>query len=155
MSGCNEPQIGVPMHLNIPSFVKKPIKKVAASGTMCLIIDNDNQVWVWGYGLLGKGPKCEESIEPTQIPNTLFGSYKEIEHTLTKHAVSVHCGLHCSAVVLNDGNLYMWGKNQYGNLGIGERLEKVYMPLRVNVPARVKTLDCGPDQTFAICKTNL
>lgn len=155
MSGTDEPQIGVSRHLKMPSYVKTPILDVAASGTKCILIDAEHNVWVWGYGLLGKGPKCEESSVPTQISNTLFGAYKEIESTLSKRAVSVHCGLYSSAVLLNDGNLFMWGRNKYGNIGIGEKMEAVHMPLRINLPGRVKTLDCGPDQTFAICKINL
>ena len=154
MSGSTEPQIGVPMHLKMPAYVKTPILKVAASGTHCLILDGDNNVWVWGFGLLGKGPKHSESALPTQIPNTLFGVYPEIEHSANKRAISVQCGLNCSAVSFDDGSLYMWGRNKYGNLGTGESAD-AYMPLRVNLAANIKALDCGPDQTFAICNTNI
>ena len=112
MSGSSEPQIGVPMHLKIPSYVKKPIKSIAASGTHCLIIDGDDNVWVWGFGLLGKGPNCEELKLPSQIPNTLFGLYPEIEHSFKKKPISVNCGLNCSAVLFSDGGLYMWGRNK-------------------------------------------
>ncbi|CAF0712896.1 unnamed protein product [Brachionus calyciflorus] len=155
MAGTNEPQIGVSLHLQIPSYIRRPIMDISAGGTHCMLLDADQNVWVWGYGLLGKGPKCEESTEPTQIPNTLFGAYKEIESTLNKRAISVHSGLYSSAVILNDGNLFMWGRNKYGNLGIGEKMDGVHMPIRVNIPARAKKIDCGPDQTFAICKTNI
>ena len=31
------------------------------------------QVWVWGYGILGKGPRLETAAVPTMIPGTLFG----------------------------------------------------------------------------------
>lgn len=154
MCGTNEPQIGVSRHLKIPSYVKAPILKVAASGTHCLIIDSDHNVWTWGYGLLGKGPKCDELAEPSIIPKTLFGCYPEIEHSMNRKASSVHCGLNSSAVLYDDGMLYMWGHNKYGNLGIGEKID-TYFPLRVNLPARVKKIDCGPDQTFAICNTNI
>ena len=154
MSGSNEPQIGVPMHLKIPSYVKRPIAQVATSGTHCLIIDADKKVWVWGFGLLGKGPKHEEVVEPSEIPSTLFGRYPEIEHSLEKFPISVHCGLNSSAVVMNDGGLYIWGKNTYGNLGIGETSDASF-PLRVNIPASTKKIDLGPDHTLAICKTYL
>jgi alpha-tubulin suppressor-like RCC1 family protein len=154
MCGTNEPQIGLPMHLKLPSYVKKPVLDVAASGTSCVIIDSERNVFIWGYGMLGKGPVCQESAQPELIPNTLFGVYKEIEHTLTKQAQAVYAGLFSTAVVLNDGSLYMWGKNRYGNLGTGDKLD-AFIPLRVNIPAQVKSMDCGPDQTFAICKTNV
>jgi RCC1-like G exchanging factor-like protein len=154
MSGSNEPQIGVPMHLKIPNFVKMPIKSIAASGTHCLILDGDYNVWVWGFGLLGKGPKCEELKLPSQIPNTIFGLYPEIEHSLKKRPVIVNCGLNCSAVSFDDGSLYMWGKNKYGNLGNGDKVDS-FMPIRVNLASSIRHFDCGPDQTFAICNTKL
>lgn len=154
MSGSNEVQIGIPRHLKLPTAIQRPIRSVAASGTHCLVVDNSFNVWVWGYGLLGRGPKCEQTNVPLPLPNTLFGVYSEIEHTQSKQAISVRCGLNSSAVILNDGSLFMWGKNKYGNLGTGEKID-AFIPLRVNLPARVSSIDCGPDQTFAICRTNL
>lgn len=49
------PQIGVATRLRLPNYIKKPILKIAAAGTHCMLIDSDKKVWVWGYGLLGKG----------------------------------------------------------------------------------------------------
>lgn len=154
MSGSIEPQIGVAKHLKLPRYIKTPVLSIAASGTHCMLIDSDKKVWVWGYGLLGKGPKCNELSEPTQIPDTLFGRYTEISHSLTRFPLSVNCGLNSSAVTLDDGTLYMWGKNKYGNLGTGDELD-YYLPIRVNIPAYVKKLDCGPDHTLSLCKTNI
>ena len=154
MTGRSDPQIGVPLALNLPNYIKRPIRSIAASGTHCLIIDDDRQVWVWGFGLLGKGPKHDEMSLPSKIPDTLFGRYPEIEHSLDKYPIKVNCGLNSSTVTLNDGTLYIWGKNKYGNLGTGDD-EDAYFPLRVNIPASVNKLDCGPDQTLAICKTFL
>ena len=151
MCGSKEPQIGIPRHLKLPAYIKLPIVSVAAAGTHCLLLDSNNQVWTWGYGLLGRGPKCEESIEPLMVPETLFGRYKDLEHSTKRRIMSINCGLNCSAVLLDDGSLYMWGKNKYGSLGIGEKKD-AYFPLRVSVPASVQSIDCGPDQTFTICK---
>lgn len=147
-------QIGVSRHLKLPSVIKRPLISIAASGTHCLAIDANYQVWVWGHGLLGRGPKCEQLSRPERIPATLFGICPEIPHSMDKQPVKVYCGLNSSAVLLNDGNLFMWGKNKYGNLGLNDDLD-AFIPLRVSIPARVVEIDCGPDQTFAICRTNL
>ena len=38
-------------------------------------MDSDaGQVFSWGYGILGKGPKLERSFIPEQIPEKLFGA---------------------------------------------------------------------------------
>ena len=154
MSGSLEPQIGEPMHLKLPAYVRRPVLKVAASGTHCLAIDADRRVWTWGFGLLGKGPAHSEFAEPSEIPATIFGCYPEIEHSQSKHAVSVDCGLNSSSVTFSDGSLYMWGRNKYGSLGTGDSLD-AFMPLRVNMPASAVRVEIGADQTFAICKANV
>lgn len=154
MSGLREPQIGVPRLLKLPDSIKKPIVSIAASGTHCMLIDGDKKVWVWGFGLLGKGPKLDEIEIPEQIPDTLFGRYPEIEHSLDRRPVRVHCGLNSSGVILDDGTLYVWGRNSYGNLATGDDKDALF-PLRVNIAADVRKLDLGPDQTMVICKTYL
>lgn len=30
-------------------------------------------MYVWGYGILGKGPNLESAMVPEEIPETLFG----------------------------------------------------------------------------------
>jgi len=154
MTGSNEPQIGEPRLLRLPELVKRPVMSVAASGTHCLLVDADRKVWTWGFGLLGKGPKCEERGVPEQIPDTFFGRYEEIEHSLERRVVGVRCGLNSSGVMLDDGTLFVWGRNGYGNLGTGDGKDAMF-PLRVNIPARVRKVDIGPDQTLAVCKTYL
>jgi alpha-tubulin suppressor-like RCC1 family protein len=32
---------------------------VATTGTACMILNDSGQVFVWGYGILGKGPKVK------------------------------------------------------------------------------------------------
>lgn len=152
MTGIQEPQIGVPRHVKLPQYVKLPILSASCSGTHCIIVDGNGQVWVWGFGLLGRGPKCEESKEPLEIPDRLLGKYQELPHTQNKKVSFVQCGLNCSTIVMDDGSLYMWGKNSYGTIGVGENND-IYFPLRVNIPAQVRLLDCGADQVFAICKS--
>jgi RCC1-like G exchanging factor-like protein len=152
MTGINEPQINVPRELKIPKHIPSPIKMVAASGTHCLLLDKYNQVWTWGGGFLGKGPEFDESGEPSMIPGTLFGRFKDIDLTMKRNITQVKCGLNNSAVIVNDGSLFMWGKNKYGQIGTGD-FKDVYFPLRVNIPASVKSIDLGADQTFSICHT--
>ena len=39
---------------------------------MYLFVDN-GEVYVWGYGVLGKGPKLEQTKTPSYLPMPLFG----------------------------------------------------------------------------------
>ncbi|MEQ2175205.1 hypothetical protein GOODEAATRI_015699, partial [Goodea atripinnis] len=54
------------------------------------------EVFVWGYGILGKGPKLSESSSPELIPPTLFG---RSEFSPSAAVVRIRCGLsHFAAV---------------------------------------------------------
>ena len=152
MSGITDPQIGSSRHLKLPSFIKYPILDVATSGTHCMILDANRRVWTWGFGLLGRGPVCEDSKEPLEIPEKLLGKYEEIPETLNRNVKFIHCGLNSSAICMDDGSLYMWGKNNYGIIASGD-LNDIYFPLRVNIPAQVREIDFGVDHAFAICKS--
>ena len=131
------PQISVPMHL--------PFR-----GTVCGIVNDEGQAYVWGFGLLGKGPEFTEADSPSPLPRNLFEAHEFNENNPVK---SIHCGLTHSAVVTERGDLFMWGSNDFGQVGLGELKQRVlYFPLRVSIPSAVKQLSLGVDHTVAICK---
>ena len=73
----------------------KPIYWIKFIFTLFPLIDAGD-VYVWGYGILGKGPKLSESKEPECIPAILFGkSDKNSDVAVTK----VFCGLHHFAAI--------------------------------------------------------
>lgn len=47
-------------------------------------------MFVWGYGILGKGPELEHSDVPTMIPEPVFGR-NEVQPDTT--VVDIECGL--------------------------------------------------------------
>ena len=85
------------------------------------------QVFVWGYGILGKGPVVDRSQEPTAIPLTLFGCNEF--NTETKIS-SIYGGLSQFAAITNAGDLYIWGRNRFGSLGLGH-LNNQFFPIKV------------------------
>ena len=46
---------------------------IASGGTVCMVLNEEGKVFVWGFGILGKGPNLDTSMEPTEIPEVLFG----------------------------------------------------------------------------------
>ena len=53
-------------------------------------------MYVWGYGLLGKGPRLESSRSPSLLPMPLFG---RSEFSPDTRVVDIECGLsHLAAV---------------------------------------------------------
>jgi len=56
-------------------------------------------VFVWGYGILGKGPDLAESIIPEMIPPVLFG---RTEFRPSVAVTTVRCGLNHFAAITGE-----------------------------------------------------
>lgn len=140
-------QINTPKHLPLSQCGR--VIKAVAGGSMCAVLNDKGQVFVWGYGILGKGPALESSDTPTMIPETLFGR-NELEPN-TK-VVDIECGLGHFAALSDKGDVYSWGHSRQGCLGLGAD-ENQFFPLKVSLPAEAHTLACGVDHTITLCKS--
>lgn len=69
----------------------------------------------------------DKSQEPTAIPLTLFGCN---EFNPDGKVVSIYGGLSQFAAVTNNGDLYIWGRNRFGSLGLGH-LDNQFFPIKV------------------------
>ncbi|CAG9816997.1 unnamed protein product [Phaedon cochleariae] len=116
MTEANEDQqISTPRHIKMLDQLGK-IKSIATAGSFCIVVNDDGNVFSWGYGLLGAGPEAQQSKVPIHIPSTLFGKN---HFQVDSKVVKVKCGLYNAAAITNFGDLYMWGRNKYGCLGLG------------------------------------
>ncbi|KZC14464.1 PREDICTED: Williams-Beuren syndrome chromosomal region 16 protein homolog [Dufourea novaeangliae] len=124
------------------------ISDIASGGCFCMILNNEGDVYIWGYGILGFGPEVKSVLQPTQIPSILFGKNA---YEKNSKVIKIFCGLSHLAALTNTGDLYMWGCNKFGSLGLGH-LNHQYFPLKVTVGAQVKKVACGVDHTVSLCK---
>lgn len=113
-----------------------------------LLFPENGDVFVWGYGLLGLGPNVQRTPKPKQIPPALFGRN---EFNPECRVEKVACGISHLAAITNNGDLYMWGRNRHGCLGLGNKKDQQF-PLRVSIGAHVMKVSCSVDHTVAICK---
>ncbi|KAJ6657866.1 hypothetical protein lerEdw1_001786 [Lerista edwardsae] len=139
-------QVNVPRHL---PFKVGRVKDAACGGTVCALVNEAGHVFVWGYGILGKGPKLMEAATPEMIPPTLFGLS---DFCADIRVAQIRCGLSQFAAITNQGELFVWGKNVRGCLGIG-RMEDQYFPWRVTVPGEVMDIACGVDHMVTLVKS--
>lgn len=95
---------------------------------MCILCKDEGVVFVWGFGILGKGPEMNQSQIPTPIPPILFGRNQYNPKTRVK---SIYSNIFHMAAITTEGNLYTWGKNKWGQLGLGHTKDQ-YFPLQVN-----------------------
>lgn len=142
-------QCAQPRHLRFrDGSTLTKMKSIGAGGSFCSAVNDQGQLFMWGFGLLGFGPKHTSIEIPRQMPMALFGENEFNSNVKIDH---VSCGLLSTAAITNNGELFLWGKNRYGALGV-EFDEDAPMPMRVFVPARVTSVALGPDHTFTICK---
>ncbi|XP_066514718.1 RCC1-like G exchanging factor-like protein [Hoplias malabaricus] len=125
------------------------VKQAACGGTQVAVLNEEGEVFVWGYGILGKGPNLSESEIPEKIPPTLFG---RSEFNPTVKISYIRCGLTNFAAITDHGQLFVWGKNLRGCLGIGKKDDQ-YFPWRVTVPGHVVDVACGVDHMVALVKS--
>lgn len=142
-------QINSPRRLPLNGCGK--VVQAACGGTQVAVLNDEGEVFVWGYGILGKGPKLSESSTPEMIPSTLFG---RSEFNPSVAVTRIRCGLNHFAAVTDRGELFVWGKNVRGCLGIGKKDDQ-YFPWRVTVPGQVVDVACGVDHMVALAKSLL
>ncbi|XP_058425187.1 RCC1-like G exchanging factor-like protein isoform X2 [Diceros bicornis minor] len=99
-------QVNVPRCLPFSGVGK--VKQAACGGTGCAVLNGDGHVFVWGYGILGKGPNLVETALPEMIPPTLFGL---TEFNPEVQVSRIRCGLsHFAALTSDDA----WGARGCG-----------------------------------------
>ncbi|XP_049331879.1 RCC1-like G exchanging factor-like protein isoform X2 [Astyanax mexicanus] len=140
-------QISSPRLLPLDGVGK--VTQAACGGTQVAILNDEGEMFVWGYGILGKGPNLSESEMPEKVPATLFG---RSEFSPTVKVSHIRCGLTNFAAITDRGELFVWGKNVRGCLGIGKRDDQ-YFPWRVTVPGHVVDVACGVDHMVALVKS--
>lgn len=90
----------------------KKLLSIACGSKHVLALDVDGKVYSWGkndVGQLGHTGNVEE--KEYLVP-------KEIQYFSRKKVVSIFAGLNCSFAVDYTGNLYGWGENTNGMLGL-------------------------------------
>lgn len=96
----------------VPLKVLNHVVSVSSSGKNTAAIKTDGSLWMWGandYGQLGNG-SSKDSLIPVKVMDNVAA--------VSLGGGSVTSGY--SAAIKTDGSLWMWGANDYGQLGKGK-----------------------------------
>ena len=99
------------------------ITKIDAGTYHTLALKNDGTVWAWGdnvNGQIGDGTTGTDKTSPVQVSGL-------------SNIISITAGRFFSMAVKNDGTVWAWGQNLYGQLGNGTVIDS-------NVPVQVSGL---------------
>ncbi|KAK7584105.1 hypothetical protein V9T40_005068 [Parthenolecanium corni] len=147
-NGCGEQDYAILEPTLIDQNITKKVTKVACGEDHCLLLNIDGEVYSWGgnnYGQLGINSKEQQIATPTKIEEQLAG----------KRIVKISCGSYFSAAVLDSGEVFTWGFNNEGQLGLNDsevHIELIRMPERVpnlNDAVIIKIM-CGREHVLAM-----
>uniref|UniRef100_A0A6B2KW11 Protein kinase domain-containing protein n=1 Tax=Arcella intermedia TaxID=1963864 RepID=A0A6B2KW11_9EUKA len=129
-----------PTLLNLLS--DKVVVKIACKGRFAMLITDEGQLYGFGENSFGQlGLACKE----TQFRPRLVAAFGE------KKVVDVECGLYHTMVLTDNGQLYSFGSNSYGQLGLGTTFDHD-SPQLVSFFSnkKIKKLCCGLQSTIII-----
>jgi alpha-tubulin suppressor-like RCC1 family protein len=105
-----------------------------------VMIDMNDDVFVFGSNESGQiGLEYEESIN---VPIQLQWDHSEIK------ALSIACGEYYTVMIDMNNNIWVFGDNEYGQLGLDNH-ENVYIPTRI-FDFKAKFIACGNGHTMII-----
>lgn len=120
----------------VSTLAAHEIRAVACGEAHSLALSDAGQVFAWGcnrQGQLGCGTEDESRLRP-----------RVVKKLATLHVVQIACGAaHCLALA-NNGELFGWGANGYGQLGLGATADE-RLPRRVThlVGVPLAQVACG------------
>lgn len=120
-----------------PKKIMENISSVSLGNYHYAAITKNGDLYMWGnnkYGQIGD----ETSNICGRVP-------KKVESL--KNVVSVSVGDNHSAALTKDGDLYMWGRNNYGQLGDGTTTDSIEPKL---IMSNVISVCCGPNGNTAV-----
>ena len=118
-----------PMNLNI----NIKAKSVSCGDYHIIFIDLNNNVWVLGNdndGQLGLG----DNMNRTSFTQLIWNQYSKAE--------AISCGRYHSIILDNNQDIWVFGSNNSGQLGLGDRINR-NIPCKVNLNIKVKQISCG------------
>jgi alpha-tubulin suppressor-like RCC1 family protein len=119
---------------------------VAAGHGFTVAVDQDGRVWAWGTdfeGQLGDGWACDRRPVPAPVEGPWAGRTR---------IVQVAAGIAHGVALGEDGRVYGWGRNTFGQLGDGTREYRPCPVRAVGLPPDVRMVQvaAGASHTVAI-----
>ncbi|WP_240416785.1 fibronectin type III domain-containing protein [Paenibacillus periandrae] len=131
-----------PIHFQNPEA--EPIKVQMALGNIhSLALLSNGTVWAWGYGALGNGMEY--------IPDSIDIAYRSGRPVQTgiNDVIRIGAGNEHSIALKNDGTVWTWGNNRYGQLG-NETTVKQILPVQVSGLSNIREIVAGRSHSVAL-----
>lgn len=144
--GILSEQFILPQQVDLSACSLRPeaIRKIVGGAGHTLILDADGHVY--SCGLNNKGQAGNTNIEQGNV--LTFQRLCALEHEVV---IEVCCGWDSSAALTRNGELYVWGSNRYGQLGLDPSIfPLVPHPRKISTCERIKNISMGLRHTAII-----
>ena len=118
----------VPIYVNVAAN-ETPVEVTVGQVTACALMESGN-IYCWGsgyYGKMGNGEPWSDDYVNTEMRQVLLPEGQGGQ------TVSISGGHICT--ILDNGDVYCWGRNNQGQLGYGG-LSNRNIPVKVNLPGQ-------------------
>ncbi|KAJ9577236.1 hypothetical protein L9F63_006210 [Diploptera punctata] len=119
------------------------LQSIVGGGGHTLVLDKSGHVFACGSnakGQLGLDMNEEHLV------------FKKINSLSSHHVTQISCGWDSSLAVTKDGELFVWGSNTYGQLGIPKsKVQYSNIPIKIDVP-EITSVSSGLRHTVMITK---
>ena len=98
---------------------------ISAGNQHVLALDEDGYVWTWGknsYGQLGNG-RTSDSSTPVRV--------KVNSSTYLTDIIYIDTGFEHSLAIDSQGNIWVWGRNTQGQLGLDDIDDRTYADMLI------------------------
>lgn len=130
--------VWTPVNCNVSTQLNiSNVKSVSIGDNYIIFLKEDGTIWAWGdnqFGQLGNG-------EYDDTKNNVNKEIVQVANLTNIIAISAG-GSHCLALK-NDGTIWAWGSNRYGELGDGKTSNGEFVPVQVTSLSHVIGISAG------------
>ncbi|KAJ8727556.1 hypothetical protein PYW07_001675 [Mythimna separata] len=131
----------------VETFKDCTVSSVACGIQHTVALDEWGQLFSWGsdsMGQLGSNLGTHAQDKP-----------KFVKMLATRNVIQVSCGAYHSLALTNNGDLFSWGANSFGQCGLGTMTNKEMIPQQINslLGVPIAMIACGSNHTFALSKS--
>ncbi|XP_026322032.1 probable E3 ubiquitin-protein ligase HERC4 isoform X2 [Hyposmocoma kahamanoa] len=129
-------------------FVKNcSLTSIACGVQHSMALDEWGQPYSWGSDSMG------------QLGSNLGVNFQDkpkiVKLLATKNVIQIACGSYHSVALSNNGDLFAWGANNYGQCGLGTMTSKETTPQQITslIGVPIALIACGSHHTFVLSKS--
>jgi len=136
----------------VDSFYGKKVVEIACGKCHSIAVDSEGVIYTWGENRTGQLGRGKFRLDPLPAKVEFIndeGLDKEVR------IASASAGFGHTVAITTDGDIYTWGLNNYGQLGVGDKETRWYpIPVTKDIVGRylldIKKVRCTEYSTFIL-----